>query len=149
MDGSSKMDDTFMESIEPFDYSQMVSFDMAYLSGYLADKYDVPSENGETRIRERVEQSMQDQIQTSLLGYATVLPANRQIQIQNSKANYVLLPVWMLNSKYNGKIYTFAMNGQTGKMTGSFPICPKRSAAWFAGICAGVTVFAHLLQILL
>lgn len=149
MDGSSKMDDTFMESIEPFDYSQMVSFDMAYLSGYLADKYDVPSENGESRIRERVEQSMQDQIQTSLLGYATVLPANRQIQIQNSKANYVLLPVWMLNSKYNGKIYTFAMNGQTGKMTGSFPICPKRSAAWFAGICAGVTVFAHLLQILL
>jgi len=149
MDGSSKMEDTFMESIEPFDYTQMVAFDMAYLSGYLADKYDVPSEDGESRIRERVEQSLQDQVQTSLLGYATVLPTNRQIQIQNGKAKYVLLPVWMLNTKYNGKIYTFAMNGQTGKMTGSFPICPKRSAAWFAGICGGVTILAHLLQMLL
>jgi len=149
MDGSSKMEDTFMESIEPFDYTQMVPFDMAYLSGYLADKYDIPSENGEARIRERVEQSLQDQIQPSLMGYATVLPTNRQIQIQNSKAKYVLLPVWMLNTKYNGKIYTFAMNGQTGKMTGSFPVCPKRTAGWFAGICSGVTLLAHLLQMLL
>lgn len=149
MDGSSKMEDTFMESIEPFDYTQMVPFDMAYLSGYLADKYDIPSENGEARIRERVEQSLQDQIQPSLMGYATVLPTNRQIQIQNSKAKYVLLPVWMLNTKYNGKIYTFAMNGQTGKMTGSFPVCPKRTAGWFAGICSGVTLLVHLLQMLL
>lgn len=44
MDGSTKMEDAFMESIEPFDYKQLTSFDMAYLTGYLADKYDVPSE---------------------------------------------------------------------------------------------------------
>lgn len=149
MDGSTKMEDIFMESIEPFDYGQMVPFDMAYLSGYLADKYDVSSDQGESRIRQRVEQSLQDQVQSSLLGYATVLPANRQIRINNSKAKYVLLPVWMLNTKYNGKIYTFAMNGQTGRMTGSFPVCPKRTAAWFAGICGGVTLLVHLLQMLL
>jgi hypothetical protein len=149
MDGSSKMDDTFMESIEPFDYSEMVPFELPYLTGYLADKYDVPSENGEERIRQRVENSIQDKIQPSLLGYATVIPTNRQIQIQHSKAKYVLLPVWMLNTKYNGKIYTFAMNGQTGKMTGSFPVCKKRAAAWFLGICTGVTLLAHLIQMML
>lgn len=148
MDGSSKMEDIFMESIEPFDYSQMVPFEMGYLSGYFADKYDVPSENGEPRIRERVQQTLQDQIQTTLLCYATAIPTNRQIQIQNSTAKYVLLPVWMLNTKYNGKIYTFAMNGQTGKMTGSFPVCPKRSAAWFAGIAGVVTAVSYLLQML-
>jgi hypothetical protein len=149
MDGSSKMEDSFMESIEPYDYSQMVPFDTAYLSGYLADKYDVPSENGEPRIRERVQQTLQDQIQPTLLGYATVIPTNRQVHIKNSRAKYVLLPVWMLNTNYNGKIYTFAMNGQTGKMTGAFPVCPKRSAAWFAGVCAGVTAIAHLVQMML
>ncbi len=149
MDGSSKMEDTFMESIEPFDYSQMVSFNMAYLSGYLADKYDIPSNEGQPRIQQRVEQSLQDKVQASITGYATAIPANCQVQIQNTKAKYVLLPVWMLNTKYRGKIYTFAMNGQTGKMTGSLPICAKRSAAWFAGICSGVTIFVHLLQMLL
>ena len=149
MDGSTKMEDAFMESIEPFDYTQMVPFEMAYLTGYLADKYDVPSQDGENRIRQRVEKSMEDQIQSTLLGFATVIPTNRQIRIQHSKAKYVLLPVWMLNTKYNGKIYTFAMNGQTGKMTGSLPVCGKRTAAWFTGICAGVTLAAHLLQMLL
>lgn len=149
MDASSKMEDIFMESIEPFDYSQMVPFEMPYLSGYLADKYDVSSEKGEERVRQRVEQSLQDKVQSTLLGFATVIPTNRQIQIHHSKARYVLLPVWMLNTKYNGKIYTFAMNGQTGKMTGSFPICKKRSASWFAAICAGVTVLVHLFQMML
>ena len=149
MDGSSKMEDSFMESIEPFDYSRMVPFEMAYLTGYLADKYDVPSQQGEERIRQRVDRSMNDQVQSSLLGYATVIPTNRQLHIHHSKASYVLLPVWMLNTKYNGRIYTFAMNGQTGKMTGAFPVCPKRSALWFTGICAGVTALVHLLQLLL
>lgn len=148
MDGSEKMDDVFMESIEPFDYGQMEPFDMAYLTGYLADKYDVPSENGEQRIRQRVDQTLQDELQASLLGYASVVPTGRQLRISHSKAQYVLLPVWMLNTRYNGKIYTFAMNGQTGKMTGTFPCCPKRTAAWFAGICAGVTVLATLAQMI-
>ena len=138
-----------MESIEPFDYSQMVPFEMSYLTGFLADKYDVPSENGQERIRQRVNQSIEDNIQSTLLGYATALPTNRQLQIQHSKAKYVLLPVWMLNTKYNGKIYTFAMNGQTGKMTGSLPISRKRTAAWFAGICAVVTLLVHLFQMTL
>lgn len=149
MDGSSKMEDIFMESIEPFDYSQMVPFEMGYLTGYLADKYDVPSENGQERIRQRVNQSVEDNLQSSLLGFATVIPTNRQLQIQNSKAKYVLLPVWMLNTKYNGKIYTFAMNGQTGKMTGSLPVCRKKAIAWFSGICAGITVLVHLFQMML
>ena len=149
MDGSAKMDDTFMESIEPYDYSQLTEFDTAYLSGYLADKYDVPSENGKERIRQRVDRSIEDQLQPSLLGYATVLNTRKQLRIDHSKARYVLLPVWMLNTRYGDKIYTFAMNGQTGKMTGSFPICPKRSAAWFSGICAGVTLLSALVQLLL
>lgn len=149
MDGSSKMEDAFMESIEPFDYGKMTAFDMSYLSGFFADKYDVPSENGQERIRQRADQTLQDQIQSSILGYATAIPTSRNLSVQNSRAKYVLLPVWMLNTRYQDKIYTFAMNGQTGKMTGEFPVCPKRTAAWFAGICAGVTVFASLIQMLM
>lgn len=146
MDGSTKTDDTFMESIEPYDYGELIDFDTAYLSGYLADKYDVPSEKGQDRVRERVDGSFHELLQPSLIGYATVVPTSRQLKVDHGKARYVLLPVWMLNTKYQDKIYTFAMNGQTGKMTGAFPICPKRTAVWFSAICAGVTVLASILQ---
>ncbi len=146
MDGSSKMDNTFMESIEPFDYSKLVDFNTAYLSGFLADKYDVSWEMGEDRIRQRVSAAMDDQVQPSFFGYQAVIPASRQLQVKHSQARYALMPVWILNTNYRGKLYTFAMNGQSGKMTGSLPICPKRTAAWFAGIFAAVTALTYLVQ---
>ena len=149
MDGSSKMDDTFMESIEPYDYSQLIDFDKAYLTGYFADKYDVPSENGEPRIRQRVEAAINDMVQSTFVGYSTVIPTSRQLKVDHGKARYVLMPVWMLNTKYKDKIYTFAMNGQTGKMTGELPISSKRAALWFAGVAAGVTALATLIQLML
>lgn len=148
MDASSKIDNTIMESIEPFHYHDIVDFDTAYLSGYLADKYDVESTGGENRIRERVSSTIDGMVAGSLGGYISVIPSARQMHVNHGKASYVLLPVWMLHTKYKDKVYTFAMNGQTGKMTGSFPICAKRSAAWFAGICAAVTAAAALVQFL-
>ena len=147
MDGSTKIDDAIMESIEPYDYSQLVDFDNAYLSGFLADKYDVEAASGEERIRSRVSTTMDEMIATSCIGYSTVIPASKNLQIRHSKAKYVLLPVWILQTKYKDKVYTFAMNGQTGKMTGTFPICPKRSAAWFFGIFAAVTALVSLIQL--
>lgn len=149
MDGSEKMEDDFMESIEPFDYSQIVDFDMAYLSGYLADKYDVPSEKGEERIRQRAGQTMSDELQSSLLGFHTVIPSNRQLHVTHSKAQYILLPVWILNTRYKDKIYTFAMNGQTGKICGNLPVSGKQMLKWYGLICGGVTLLAYAAQFLL
>ena len=137
-----------MESIEPYRYEELVDFETAYLSGFLADKYDVEASSGEDRIRTRVENSMNDQIQSTFLGYASVIPSARQIRIDHSRAKYVLLPVWLLNTRYNGKTYTFAMNGQTGKITGSFPVCPKRSALWFGGIWAAAAAVVSLIQLI-
>ena len=146
MDGSSKLDDAIMESIEPFDYSKMVDFDTAYLSGFFADKYDVVADAGETRIKERVGSSMDQLISPSLLGYTTTIPYGKQLTVNSKKAKYVLLPVWFLYTKYRDNNYVFAMNGQSGKMTGNFPVCPKRSFAWFAGICTAVAAIAMLIQ---
>lgn len=147
MDGSSKMDDTIMESIEPYDFSKLVDFDTAYLSGYFADKYDVSSETGHERVRQRVSRTMDDMISPTLVGYATAIPTSKNVRVTHGKAKYVLLPVWMLHTKYEGKNYLFAMNGQTGKMTGTFPICPKRSWAWFGGIAGAVAALAAVIQL--
>ena len=145
MDASSKMDNAIMESIEPFDYSQMVDFETAYLSGFLADKYDVESKAGEERIHKRVADSMESLLGNTMIGYSTVVPISRRLNVTHNTAKYVLLPVWMLHTRYQDKTYVFAMNGQTGKMTGTFPICPRRTAAWFCGIAAGVTALMTLI----
>ena len=149
MDASRKMDNAIMESIEPYDYNQIVDFQTAYLSGFLADKYDVEASEGQERVKKRVSDSMDSLISDTILGYTTVAPMSRQMNVKHGKARYVLLPVWMLHTKYKDKTYVFAMNGQTGKMTGSFPVCPKRTAFWFGGVWAGVTAALTLMLTLL
>ena len=44
-DASSKMPDDYMDSLEPFNYSEMKPFSTAYLPGFLADKYDISAED--------------------------------------------------------------------------------------------------------
>ena len=149
MDASSKMDDTVMESIEPFRKEDAVDFNMAYLSGFLADKYDVEARSGEARIRVRVGNTFDEKLAATMSGYATVVPTTKNLRVDHNQAKYVLLPVWVLNSVYHGKTYTFAMNGQTGKITGELPIDKGRMWAWFAGVSASVSVLAGLIGLLL
>ena len=122
VDGSTKMDDTLMESIEPYDFSGAVEFQTAYLSGYLADKYDVDAETSITRANERIKKSTEEAFRETVEGYDSVITENLGINLQNGSAKYALYPVWLLNTKWNDKTYTFAMNGQTGKLVGDLPM---------------------------
>ena len=122
VDGSTKMPDDLMESLEPFDFSEAVDFQTAYLAGYLADKYDVDAEQSIGRANERIKQSTEDAFAATVQGYASVTPEATGIRLQNGRAKYALYPVWILNTKWKGKKYTFAMNGQTGKLVGDLPL---------------------------
>jgi len=144
VDGSSKMDDALMESIEPYDFSQAVDFQTAYLAGYLADKYDVGAQASTERANQRVRKSTEEAFAATTQGYTTVIPEHSSIRLQGGKVQYALYPVWLLNTKWNGKTYTFAMNGQTGKLVGDLPLDKGTLTRWRLGLTAavGAAVFA-------
>ena len=144
VDGSSKMDDALMESIEPYDLTGAVDFQTAYLSGYLADKYDVNSETSIERANERIRQSTEDAFASTVVGYTSVVPMNSNINLHNGQVRYALYPVWILNTVWNGEKFTFAMNGQTGKMAGNLPMDKGAFWKWLLGITGAVSaaVFA-------
>ena len=144
VDGSSKMDDTLMESIEPFDIRGAVDFRTAYLSGYLADKYDVDAAASMGRANERIKRSTEEAFAATVTGYNTVVPVSSNIKLNNSKAKYALFPVWMLNTQWKGKKFTFAINGQTGKIAGDLPMDMGAFWRWLLGVSGAVSaaVFA-------
>ncbi len=144
VDGSSKIDDALMESIEPFDTSEAVDFNTAYLSGYLADKYDVDSDQSISRANQRIKKSTEDVFASTVSGYGTVVTENSNINLQNGSAKYALFPVWILNTNWNGEKYVFAMNGQTGKMTGDLPLDKKAYKKWLFALTGiiGAAVYA-------
>lgn len=149
VDGSTKIDDALMESIEPFFLQDAVDFQTAYLAGYLADKYDVTAEQSVARANQRIETSTQDCFRSTVQGYHTVMPERTLIALENGTARYALFPVWILNTKWQGKLYTFAMNGQTGKLVGDLPMDKAAFWKWFAGVFAAVGALAFGLSYLL
>ncbi|MBR5534127.1 MAG: hypothetical protein IKU62_04710 [Ruminiclostridium sp.] len=138
VDGSRKMPDGHMDAIEPFDYGEMVPFQRAYLPGFLADRYDVSAEDSAKRADDRAEDTARNALYRTAVGFGGVTIANQNYHIHRGKVHYALLPVWMLNTKWNGKDYLFAMNGQTGKFIGELPVDKGRLWTLFAGVAAPV-----------
>lgn len=144
-DGSKKLDDRLMDSVEPFNYKEFVPFSMSYLSGFYADKYDVSKAEVLPRIKQRVEQGSQDVLMNDIHGYTSVVPDFRRTQIIRTNWHYTMLPVWFMTYKYNGKDYFFGMNGQTGKVTGILPVSVPKLIGFAAGLLIGVGIIAGLI----
>ena len=141
VDGSKKADDAYMEAVEPYNYEDAVDFNGAYLSGYLADKYDVSAEESIERANERVKNSTIAAFNDTTGMFQMVTPDESRVSFSNGKIRYSLLPVWMLNIKYLDKMYQFMVNGQTGKVVGEYPVDKSKKWKYFAriaGICYAV-----------
>lgn len=142
VDGSVKMEDALMESIEPYDLSEAVDFQTAYLAGYFADRYDVAAEQSQERANERIRQSTRDAFLQTVHGYASVIPQDSNIRLGSSKIRYALLPVWILNTQYRGENYIFTMNGQTGRFVGNLPVDKAAYWKWWGLAAAAVSALS-------
>ena len=134
VDASSKMPDNHMDSIEPYDYEKLKPFSTAYLPGFLADKFDVTVEQCRQRADQRCEGTLLSALDSTVKRYDSFTLKDSNVKLKRGKVHYALLPVWMLHTKWQGKDFLFAMNGQTGKIVGDLPINWLKVIALFAAI---------------
>ena len=151
VDGSSSIADDLMQSIEPFDIREAKPFQTAYLSGYLADKYDVGSEASVSIANARIKSSTEQAVASTVNSYETISVEHSSLRFDNGSAMYALYPVWILNTTYAGERYIFALNGQTGKTVGDLPV--SKSAYWknffLVGGITAAAVFAGAMAAML
>lgn len=148
VDGSVKLDNRITESLEPYDLGAAVAFAPAVLAGALADHADVDSDACEERAAQRVESSVISAMRNTVNGYDQVTLRDKHIFTENGKVTPVLMPVWLITTVKEGKTYTFAINGQTGKLTCDVPADKKKSALWGGGVFAAVMAIAALIMAL-
>lgn len=148
VDGSSRMPDAHMDSIEPFDYSEMVPFSVAYLPGFVADRYDVGVDECAKRAERRIEATCSQALLESVEGYESVDSKPADVSLSLGTIAYALLPVWMLHTRWNDQDFLFAMNGQSGRLMGDLPIDKGKAVGsffkWFVSfvvICAFAVYF--------
>lgn len=149
VDGSEKAPDDLMESVEPFDYSAVVPFQTGYLSGYMADRYDVHSDKCRQRAHERAKRSVEHALRGTVSGYNTVQTELCSVHLEHPGAKYVLCPVWLLTSSFEGQTYLFAVNGQTGKIAGNMPLNKKASTLFTVGYSLLFGIILSLVSLLM
>ena len=146
IDGSSRFDNDIMSSIEPFNYAELEPYNHAYLSGFLAERYDI---EGDTLVGDAVSRAVESTKVTFLndaSGFSGKSIFTTNLAPSDVRKQYALFPVWMVNVKYKDKYYLFAMNGQTGEFIGNMPIDKKK--VWIYGIKMFLGVFVGIIALL-
>ena len=121
-DGAINMRDQLMESLEPFDCSELVDYNGSYLQGYYAQRYDLSAQKLTDRILARLHKYSEQAAAESLKGYSRFDFFSSTVGIGELEQKYALFPVWLLTYEYGGLKYQIAVNGQTGKADGYLPV---------------------------
>ena len=126
-----------MDSIEPYRYNELKPFDMPYLSGHSAQRFDVPKEQVIDRVGARVNEAAEELFRGSMTGYSRLDVTSKEFRITNLNFKQAMMPAWFLTFTYKEKHYYFAMNGQTGKFGGTLPFNKPKLALFAFGIPMG------------
>ena len=90
-----------------------------------------------------------DLLGNTVHGYTSVDRGNTIVRVDDSHWEYSLMPVWILTYRHKGrkktKIYTYAMNGNTGKIYGELPISIPKLALLFGAIAIPLAIIFSLI----
>lgn len=121
-DALQNLDNALMDSLEPFNYDKLEEFNPAYMAGYYAEHFNDSSDETTKRAKSRASTAMQQKAIENAGNYNTKGISLHTDNILDYNCDYVMLPVWLFNTEYKGKKYTFAINGESGKITGKLPL---------------------------
>ena len=144
VDASGRVADALMDSLEPFRMEDEKPFDMQYLAGFTADRFDRARDDVAERARNRMNNSAQDTVERQVSrDYENVRAIGGALSA-DLRARYLLFPVYLFTLRHGKNEYAFAVNGQTGKAVGSVPTDKKVSWQYFL-LRAGIGLAAVLL----
>ncbi len=137
---SVKLNSDLIYSVESPVNSVAEPFNPAYLSGYFSERFSIDKKDVEPETNRRLKQAVDNVIVSQINRYTNLHYTRNQRNIEIEEWQYVLFPIWILTFNFRGKVYVYALNGDTGEFFGELPMDKsrlwKRIAASFAGILA-------------
>ena len=129
--GSKNYDRSILKSIEPFDTENNKAYKPEYIAGFITERYSTGLKDAWEIGKDDIKAKLVDHIKGKIekdkhADY--VKEVALYTMYSNVTYKYLLLPIWISSFKYNGKVYQFMVNGQTGKVGGKTPISPLRVA---------------------
>lgn len=128
-----------VQEVSRYDMNGVVDYDPRFLLGWEAEVYSIDlaesAQKAEEQIRDR-----QFSACASELGGDTQRSLHVDTRLSNQTFKHLLLPLWICAYMYNGKLYRFMVNGQTGQVAGQRP-----KSAWKMALLIGGFILLVLL----
>ena len=138
----SKQEST-VQDVSHYDMNGVVDYDPRFLLGWEAEVYSIDlaesARKAEEQIRYREENACSQQ-----LGGDTQRGLQVDTQLSNQTFKHLLMPLWICAYMYNGKLYRFMINGQTGQVAGERPKSFWKIAMLVAGFILLVLFFVWI-----
>lgn len=134
---------SMVESIEPFDLKQLVPYQPEYLAGWGAERYTVSLKDGWEIGKRKIGGKIE-------LACARAVPGDthRDLRVRTRwrgmRFKHILLPIWVANYEYGGKVYRFLVNGESGRVHGEAPIDKLKVALAIAAVLAVAAIILWL-----
>jgi uncharacterized CHY-type Zn-finger protein len=132
--GASKsISHTILDNLTPWHTQHLVPFNEKYLSGFDSEEYTIGLDNGFEFAKVKMDRVIRQKIRQKIGGDQQQIDA-MNTQYFNTTYKNVLFPLWTAEFKWNNKTYNYAINGQTGKVTG------ERPYSWIKILSLAITV---------
>jgi len=120
IEASSKIDESQIKSLLPYDFSKSYNFDQNFLRGYPTEHYADDVDKSFSTCKNELYPLIRQKI-LSKYSHTGVEYLNINTSYSNEKYAYRLLPLYNLEFLYRKKNYMVVMNGQTGKVGKGLP----------------------------
>ncbi len=130
VEGSKMLDNELSQRLEPYDLTALRPFEIGYLSGFYADRFDQSEKQLRGLAIGRCKELFNKAVRKSIIDPSVELTYSRP-KYEFKKAEYAFLPAWFMTFRYRNKPHTILVNGQTGKVVGTAPFDIKKAALCF------------------
>ena len=128
---------SMLDNLAPWYTKKLVSFNKKYLAGFNSEEYTLGLDNGFELAKVKMNSVIRQTVRHDIGG--------DQQQISSLRTNYhdtsyknVLFPIWIAQFRWKQKTYNYAINAQTGKVSGERPYSWLKIALVAGTISTGV-----------
>lgn len=140
-------DKSILAKIEPFDTEANVAYRPEYIAGFAAERYSLGVKDAWEKAKEYIKAKIKSLAESELVSKHnadTSRNVNVSTKFENITYKYLLLPVWISSFTYEGKVYQFMVNGQSGKVGGRFPISKIKVALTILAVVLILLLIGYL-----
>lgn len=143
INGSNTLDPTILSKIQGWDTHSVLKINNSYLSGFITEKYQVNLKDAFTYAKQEIESSERANVRYAIGGDDQRI-SFMQTHYSKETFKHILLPIYVSSFRYQNKLYSFYVNGSTGRISGKRPYSKWKIAFAILGGIAVVAILYYL-----